>query len=56
VKDSEYFVITSFNWLSFRGDANRTFREEWGTLVGVPELVQEFSERILKRFDDPETE
>lgn len=54
VKDSDFFVITSFNWLSFRGDANRTFREEWGTLVGVPELVEQFFSQISGRFSEGE--
>jgi hypothetical protein len=26
-------ITTSFNWLSFRGDSNRTFRREEGTLI-----------------------
>ena len=28
-------IITSFNWLSFSGDRNRTYRQEVGTLVKV---------------------
>jgi hypothetical protein len=49
-KDSEFFVVTSFNWLSFRGDPRRPFREEWGTLVRDPALVEEFYQEMLKRF------
>jgi phosphatidylserine/phosphatidylglycerophosphate/cardiolipin synthase-like enzyme len=33
------WVSTSFNWLSFRGDPNRTYRMEEGTLVRMPERV-----------------
>jgi hypothetical protein len=54
IKDSEFFVITSFNWLSFRGDPNQTFREEWGTYVGVPEMVDEYFERMSVRFSASE--
>ena len=50
VKDSEFFVITSFNWLSFRGDPTKPFREEWGTIVRDQKLVDEFYAEIMKRF------
>lgn len=50
VKDSAYFVITSFNWLSFRGDPSMPFREEWGTIVRDPTLVDEFYHDIARRF------
>ncbi len=50
ILDQEFFVISSFNWLSFRGDQNRTFREEWGTYVGVPGKVDDFYKKMLERF------
>jgi len=50
VKDSDVFVITSFNWLSFRGDPSKAFREEWGTIVRDPQLVDDFYAEIIKRF------
>lgn len=34
-------VVTSFNWLSFRGDKDRTFRQEEGMLISVPEIVDD---------------
>ncbi|MEU5328167.1 hypothetical protein [Streptomyces parvus] len=33
------WINTSFNWLSFKGDPNRTFRMEEGTLVQIPSEV-----------------
>eukprot|EP01036_Dinobryon_divergens_P033746 gene33746-43610_t len=39
IKDNDWFVTTSFNWLSFRGDPKRTFREEWGTQVALRGVV-----------------
>jgi hypothetical protein len=54
IKDSEFFVISSFNWLSFRGEASRTFREELGTLVRIPARVDELYKKLLKRFDKDE--
>jgi hypothetical protein len=50
IKDCEYFVITSFNWLSFRGDLQRTFREEWGTLVCIPSMVEDYFRQMVERF------
>ena len=29
------WINTSFNWLSFRGDSDRTYRMEEGTLVAI---------------------
>lgn len=50
IKDSDFFVITSFNWLSFRGDQSKPFREEWGTIVRDAKLVDEFYLEIMNRF------
>lgn len=50
IKDSDFFVISSFNWLSFRGNPHQTFREEWGTYVGVRDVVEEYANRMLERF------
>ena len=51
IKDQEFFVITSFNWLSFRGNQNQTFREEWGALVAVPSVVENYFQQMIKRFN-----
>jgi len=52
IKDDEYIITSSFNWLSFRGNPNRVFREEWGTYVGISETVNNqfdhFSKRIVQ--------
>lgn len=37
----DFIVNTSFNWLSFRGDPDRTFRQEEGVLVREPAYVDE---------------
>jgi hypothetical protein len=41
------WVLTSFNWLSFKGDPSRTYRMEEGTLIRVPALVDEAYDRYL---------
>jgi len=51
IKDDDYYVITSFNWLSFKGDPKKKFREEWGNYIEDPVLVSEFYSEIKKRFD-----
>lgn len=50
IKDADFFVITSFNWLSFRGDPSQPFREEWGTMVRDPGLVNDFYAEMVKKF------
>jgi hypothetical protein len=49
--DRRYVVVTSFNWLSFRGDPKRTFRDERGTLVAMPEYVDGQFEEWRARFE-----
>ncbi|MGD9734763.1 MAG: phospholipase D-like domain-containing protein [Solirubrobacterales bacterium] len=50
--DRRYVVVGSFNWLSFRGDPKRTFRDEQGTLVSVPEYVEREYAKFRARFDE----
>jgi hypothetical protein len=50
IRDEAYAIIGSFNWLSFVGDPDRTFRDERSLLVRRPEVVTEAGERILSRF------
>ncbi len=49
--DDKYFVTTSFNWLSFRGDPRQPMREEEGTLVEQPDLVDGYYETLLQRIE-----
>jgi hypothetical protein len=48
--DSRFMIVTSFNWLSFKGDPKRTFRDERGIYIEVPEQIEsqfkEWSARI----------
>jgi phosphatidylserine/phosphatidylglycerophosphate/cardiolipin synthase-like enzyme len=52
LSDCRFAIVTSFNWLSFRSDPNRTFRDEQGTLVKIPELIDEKFEYFRKRFEE----
>ena len=51
LKDDDYFVLTSFNWLSFRGDPQRPFREELGNMISIPHQVNEFFRQYAGRFN-----
>ena len=51
VSDRKYAIVTSFNWLSFRGDPNRTFRDEQGTMVRIPELIDQKFDYLLSRLE-----
>jgi hypothetical protein len=41
ISDTAFCIVTSFNWLSFRGDPNRTFRDERGIIFTVGEKINE---------------
>lgn len=51
IKDSEFMAVTSFNWLSFQGDPDKTFRDEQGTLVQLPEHVENKFKELVQRFN-----
>lgn len=48
--DDAFVVVTSFNWLSFKGDPKRTFRDERGTLVSLSDHVEEQFGELSARF------
>ena len=50
IKDSEFAAITSFNWLSFKGDPNKAFRDEQGTVMQVSDLVEQKFSELVSRF------
>lgn len=52
VCDARFSIITSFNWLSFRGDEQLEFRDERGYYVGLPEKVNEVFDSYSQRFGE----
>lgn len=48
----DIWVSTSFNWLSFRGDSERTYRMEEGTLVSISMRVEKEYTRYLELIED----
>ena len=46
----DVWIATSFNWLSFRGDRDRTYRMEEGTLVRSQQIVDAQYQRYLTQI------
>jgi hypothetical protein len=51
--DSACAVVSSFNWLSFKGDRLRSYRDEQGTAITIPSKVDEKFAEVLPRFSPP---
>ena len=52
ISDTKFAVTTSFNWLSFKGERDRTFRDERGTLVSDPQKIDELFDNLLRRLTE----
>jgi len=50
VCDSRFSILTSFNWLSFRGDEQLEFRDERGYYVAIPAHVDALFDSYEPRF------
>jgi hypothetical protein len=50
IKDAEFAVLGSFNWLSFRGDPTRKLRRERSWKVTDPEFVEKEFATLEARF------
>jgi hypothetical protein len=53
--DSRFMIVTSFNWLSFKGDPSRTFRDERGILVSRADEIDRQFDEWVRRFDGART-
>lgn len=50
IKDNEYMVITSFNWLSFKGDPNKGFRQETGYYTESKDAIEQMKANLSNRM------
>lgn len=50
IKDDEYIVITSFNWMSFRGNVDWGFRRETGIYLESKDIIKSMKSDIEERF------
>ena len=50
ISDSSWAIVTSFNWLSFKGSRKLEFRDERGMYVGLPNKVDELFNEYSIRF------
>lgn len=48
--DTTFFVIGSFNWLSFHGDPDRPFRDEQSVLVSIPNMIERKFQELSDSF------
>ena len=49
ISDLKFVVVSRFNWLSFKGDPEATFREEQGIkITSSSEIEKKFNEQIHK--------
>jgi len=52
ISDTKFAVTTSFNWLSFKGEQDRTFRDERGTLISDRHKIDELFDNLLRRLTE----
>lgn len=50
--DTTFFVIGSFNWLSFHGDPDRPFRDEQSVLVSIPNMIERKYQELTNSFPE----
>lgn len=50
IKDDDYIVVGSFNWLSFRGDPRRRLRREMSVKINDPAYVEKQFAKLEARF------
>lgn len=46
IKDNDFMVITSFNWLSFKGDFQKGFRQETGYYTESKEAISQMKQNL----------
>lgn len=51
IKDDEYMVITSFNWLSFKGDPKKGFRQETGYYTESKDAIKQLKDNLSNRMN-----
>jgi|GEM_PF-4519864 len=51
-KDLDWVVVTTFDWLAFRGNPGRVLRETRGTQIAVPAVVATLAGKIGSEIDE----
>jgi hypothetical protein len=52
IVDESYAVVSSFNWLSYRGELDREFRRETGVILRDPVAVAKVKKRAMEAFGE----
>jgi hypothetical protein len=50
IQDARLLVVGSFNWLSFKGDPDRPFRDEQSVLISLPSMIEKKFQELLPQF------
>jgi phosphatidylserine/phosphatidylglycerophosphate/cardiolipin synthase-like enzyme len=50
IVDAVFAVVTSFNWLSFKGDPNQPMKEEEGTLIEDDQAIETYFQKVKGRM------
>jgi hypothetical protein len=50
LQDELLVALGSFNWLSFRGDPDRPFRDEQSVLITLPNMIEQKYQGLLQLF------
>lgn len=50
LQDELFVALGSFNWLSFRGDPDRAFRDEQSVLITLPNMIERKFQSQLRLF------
>ena len=56
IADDRFMVVSSFNWLSYRGDPELGIRDEFGVYMELPDIIRETASDFMRRLsltDDP---
>jgi hypothetical protein len=53
ISDTAFLVITSFNWMSFRGDPTRTFRDERGVVISTQSEIDHEWNQWMTKWPNP---
>jgi hypothetical protein len=50
IVDDQYMVVTSFNWLSYRGDPELGIRDEVGVYMELPDVIRDTATDFMGRL------
>ena len=55
IKDSNYYIISDFDFLSYKGSIKKKFSNVWGNYVSDNDKISKFSNEVLTKYFSKET-